>query len=265
MFMYVAYFFIFLISCFIGAIVGLGGGVIIRPILDGLGYHSVLNIGFLSSSAVLIMAIVSTSKKIKDGTRIQVSTAALISLGALVGGIFGNQLLEYLTSYFFYGDEIVVQKIQTMATIVILALAIYFTTSTRFRYNLKNKLLFPFLGVLLGSLAVFLGIGGGPINVPVFMVLFSLPAKQATAYSIVVIFFSHLFRIVDMGFIQEGGFGRFDTSFLLYIIPAAIIGGACGAIVSKKLKDETVRKAFSVTMTVLIFMNIFNLVNWVLL
>jgi len=238
----------------IGAVVGLGGGVIIRPILDAIDYHNVMNIAFLSSSAVLIMAVVSTVKKVQDGTKINALTATLVSVGAFIGGILGNLLLEYFV-YVFY-PETRVQMIQTIFTIIILTVAVYLTYKNNIRYEITNKIFFPFLGVFLGAAAVFLGIGGGPLNVPVFMILFNLPVKQATAYSIVVIFFSHLFRIITMGFTV--GFAYFDLQYLIVIIPAAILGGVIGAIISKKIADDTVRKAFMVTLSIIVLINIYN-------
>lgn len=260
MLMYFVYFLIFMSACMLGAVVGLGGGVIIRPILDAIGYHNVLNIAFLSSSAVLVMAVVSTIKKVKDGTKIKAQSAALISFGALIGGALGNLLLERLV-YLFYAESSV-QLLQTISTIVALLLAIYFTTSEKYRYKLKAKLFYPILGFLLGITAIFLGIAGGPVNVPVFMVLFSMPAKQATAYSIVVIFFSHLFRMLTMGFTV--GFAYFDLTFLLFIIPAAIIGGIVGSIFSRMVSDNSVKRAFNYTMAALLVLNVYNAVMFIL-
>jgi len=262
MLMNVVYFFIFLASCILGAIVGLGGGVIIRPILDAIDYHSIDNIGFLTSVAVLIMAGVSTMKKVQDGTKIDVSKAALICVGSLIGGMLGDQLLRVPATIF--GEE-PLQIAQTISTIFFLVLAIYFTEKSNLRYEMTNKILFLLLGTFLGLIAVFLGIGGGPINVPVFMILFSLPVKQATAYSIVVIFFSHLSRLITMGVTGEAfGYMEFDLPFLPFIIPAAIIGGAIGAIISRKLTDATVKRTFTVTMCLLIVINVFNLVMFMI-
>jgi len=146
-----------------------------------------------------------------------------------------------------------------------LLMAVYFTQKSNLRYELHNRLLYLLLGIFLGTIAVFLGIGGGPINVPVFMILFSLPAKQATAYSIVVIFFSHLSRIITMGLTGESiGYMEFDLSFLPFIVPAAIIGGAIGAVISRKLSDNAVKRAFSVTMWGLVIINIYNLANFII-
>jgi len=262
MFHHVLYFLIFLSSCILGAIVGLGGGVIIRPILDAVGYHDMANIAFLTSTAVLIMAGVSTAKKASDGTRFDIKKAALICMGSLIGGSLGDWIL--LTPRATFG-EANVGAVQTVATIFFLVMAVYLTKKDDLRYELKNMFLYLPLGIFLGTIAVFLGIGGGPINVPVFMILFSLPVKDATAYSIVVIFFSHLSRLISMAIgdtmgVGAGvGFMEFDLSFLPWIIPAAIIGGAIGAIISKKVSGNTVKNTFIVTMYVLIAINIFNL------
>ena len=260
MLMYIVYFFVFMLSCMFGAVVGLGGGVIIRPILDAIAYHNVLNIAFLSSAAVLVMAVVSTLKKVKDGTKIDTGSAALISFGALIGGALGNLILEHLVSIFYAESD--VQLLQTASTIVVLILAIYFTTTERFRFNFKAKIFYPVLGLLLGITAIFLGISGGPVNVPVFMVLFSMPAKQATAYSIVVIFFSHLFRMITMGFTV--GFAYFDLQFLLFTIPAAIIGGIVGSIFSRMVSDNSVKRAFNFAMAALILLNAYNALMFIL-
>ena len=258
MFINIVYFFIFLSSCILGAIVGLGGGVIIRPILDAVGYHEVNNIAFLTSTAVLIMAGVSTWKKTQDGTKITFNRAALICLGSLIGGSVGDRLLR-VPAYMFGENNL--QIIQTLSTIFFLVLAIYLTEKSTLRFQMKNRILYFLLGVFLGTIAVFLGIGGGPINVPAFIILFNLPVKQATAYSIVVIFFSHLSRLFTMAVTGDAlGFMEFDLSFLPFIIPAAIIGGAIGAIISRKLCDSKVKKTFTVTMFVLIAINLFNLV-----
>lgn len=259
--MSVIYFFVFLASCIIGAIVGLGGGVIIRPILDAIDHHHIDDIAFLTSTAVIIMAVVSTWKKTQDGTKIDFSKAALICLGSLTGGAIGDQLLRVPAGIF---GELNLRIIQTIATIFFLGMAIYFTHKSTMRYQLQNRAMYLLLGIFLGSLAVFLGIGGGPINVPVFMILFSLPAKQATAYSIVVIFFSHLSRLITMGITgEELGYMEFDLYYLRIIIPAAIIGGAIGAMISKRLTDNAVKRAFLITMWGLIAINIYNLTDFI--
>jgi len=254
MLMGVIYFVVILLACILGAIVGLGGGVFIRPIFDAIGYHNVLNIAFFSSSAILTMAVVSTAKKMKDGLAIEKKVAILISSGAVVGGFLGNLLLEHLVRAM--NAETNVQLVQIVVTVVVLSLSIFATTKRDLKYELKSQWILPFIGVGLGAVAAFLGIGGGPINVPIFMILFGMPIKTATAYSIVVIFFSHASRLVTMGFTE--GYSSFDLRLLPFVIVAAAIGGLLGANLSKVLSEEKVKKLFIAALLAVIALNLYN-------
>ena len=251
----VIYFIVILLACILGAIVGLGGGVFIRPIFDAIGYHNVLNISFFSSSAILTMAIVSTVKKLQDGTKIDVKIAALISIGAVVGGMLGNLLLERLVTLF--AVETHVQYVQIVVTVMVLCLSLFLTIKSNLRYEVRNKSAFCLTaGVCLGIIAAFLGIGGGPINVPLMMIFFGLPIKTATAYSIIIIFSSHLSRLVTMG--VTIGYSYFDLPVLMFVIPAAAIGGLLGAKFSKILPDATIKKMFIVAISAVMVLNIVN-------
>jgi uncharacterized membrane protein YfcA len=249
------YFFIILGACSLGAIVGLGGGVFIRPIFDALGRHDVLNIAFFSSSAIFIMAIVSTIKKVQDGTKIEAKTALLVSAGAVAGGMVGNLLLEYLLRTL--DAERYVQMAQIVVTVIVLAASLFFTAkSDKLHFPIKNSALRICMGVALGAIAVFLGIGGGPINVPVFMIFFGLNIKDATAYSIVVIFFSHLSRLITMGITE--GYSSFDLPILGFVVVAAAAGGLLGARLSKTFSEQTVKRLFQAAISAVILLNIFN-------
>ena len=250
----IIYFFVILGACILGAIVGLGGGVFIRPIFDAVGYHNVLNISFFSSSAILTMAIASTIKKIKDGIRINIPIAAAISTGAILGGILGNLILEYLVAVF--AVESSVQMVQIVLTVTVLLLSLFFTAKNNLRYQIKSPIICIIIGIFLGSIASFLGIGGGPINVPILMILFSLPIKTATAYSIIIIFFSHFARLVTMGFTV--GYGYFDLQILFFVIPAAAFGGLIGAKLSGIFSERVVKRLFQISISAVILLNIFN-------
>ncbi|MCL1988633.1 MAG: sulfite exporter TauE/SafE family protein [Firmicutes bacterium] len=247
------YFGVVLIACVIGSIVGLSGGIIVRPVLDAVGQHDIMNIAFFVSSSIVTMTIVSTYKKMKDGIQINLKVAAMISCGAVFGGMIGNLILDNLLA--IMPNEAIVQLIQTGLTIFFVILAIYFTNS-KLQYRIEKQWTYPIIGVILGTIAVFIGIGGGPINVPLFCILFGLSIKEATAYSIVIIFFSHTVNIITLAFTT--GLGTFDVQYLLFILPAALIGGFIGSIISKKLSENAVKKAFLATMCGLILLNVYN-------
>jgi uncharacterized membrane protein YfcA len=254
--MIIIYSVVIFLSCVLGAIVGLGGGVFIRPVFDAIDYHNVMNIAFFSSMAILTMAVVSTIKKMKDGLAIKADIAVLISGGAVVGGFLGNLLLEYLVDTFAL--EANVQLVQIIVTVLVLAVSIFATLKRDLRYEIKLKAILPVIGVGLGAVAAFLGIGGGPINVPILMIFFGLPIKTATMYSIVIIFFSHASRLITMGFTTEGSYLYFDLRFLPFVVAAAAVGGLVGANLSRIFSDGVVKKLFISALCAVIILNLYN-------
>ena len=67
----IIYFLIIIIASGLGSISGMGGGIIIKPLMDSFGYHSVSNIAFYSSFSVFIMAIISTIKRFSQSKEIK--------------------------------------------------------------------------------------------------------------------------------------------------------------------------------------------------
>jgi len=254
------YFGVILITCIIAAIVGLGGGVFFRPIFDAIGHHDFNDIQFLSSCAIIVMAVVSTTKKMKDGTKIDMRLATSVSIGSILGGLVGDWVLEHLQV--IMSSQQSVQLVQTISTVVVLSIAIFLTLKKSFRYETKNKFVPPLIGFGLGLTAVYLGIGGGPLNVPLFMIFLGMGPKDATAYSIVVIFFTHAARLVRLG-IATDFFTGFDLGILPIVAVAAAIGGLLGAKFSKLLSDTTVKKMFIGSLVVVIMLNLFNAIQWV--
>jgi len=254
MFIGIIYAIVIFLACVIGAIVGLGGGVFIRPIFEAIGEHSNANIAFFSSTAILSMAIVSTAKKMKDGLAVKVKMAALISIGAVVGGMLGDILRQQLLAALY--DESSLQLIQNIVTVLVLAASIIATIKNNLRCEIKSQVVLPIIGIGLGTVASFLAIGGGPINVPILMIFFGLPIKTATTYSIIIIFFSHLSRLITM--IVSDGIGHFDTRLLPFIIIAAMLGGFLGANLSRVFSEGVVKKLFIAALSVVIILNIFN-------
>ena len=86
-----------LLASVIGSICGIGGGVIVKPVLDSMGIMSVETVSFLSGLMVMSMSIYSIGKAVaaKD-TRLEARTGILLSLGAVAGGITGKQLFSVI-------------------------------------------------------------------------------------------------------------------------------------------------------------------------
>ena len=63
-----------LLASSVGAIVGAGGGVIIKPVLDMLGILPVSTVSFCSGCTVLGMSVCSLIRNRNDGVKLQIKT-----------------------------------------------------------------------------------------------------------------------------------------------------------------------------------------------
>lgn len=253
----IIYFFVIVFANTLGAVSGMGGGVIIKPLLDLIGAHSVVAVSFYSTVAVFTMSVVSTLRQMKNGIKINFFSVINLSIGAVFGGVFGNIVFEYILNIF--QSEKIVETVQIILTVTTLLFALLYT-----KYKCKNFLLVGFwwlffCGLILGFLASLLGIGGGPINVSLLMLMFSMPIKEATVYSISTIFFSQLAKLLTIA--STTGFDRYDLSILFFVIPAAICGGFIGANLSKVLSGEKVTLVFQLVIIAVVIINVFNCIK----
>ncbi len=89
--MYFIFFLVSFLASVAGAICGIGGGVIIKPLLDATGIMSVSAISFLSGCTVLSMSIVSVGSSIRNKTiSIRFPVTLPLAIGAAVGGVVGK-------------------------------------------------------------------------------------------------------------------------------------------------------------------------------
>lgn len=250
----ILYFIVIILANTIGAVSGMGGGVIIKPIFDFIGAHNVASISFYSAVAVFTMSIVSTSRQLTSGRKFNWQIVCWVSVGAVLGGILGNTVFEAFLRWF--GDQDVVQLIQVVLTVITLIFALLYAKYDWRNFHFTHVVWYFSCGLLLGFLASLLGIGGGPINVSLLMLLFSLPIKEATVYSICTIFFSQLAKLVTIAF--SSGFSRYDLTMLWFVIPAAIIGGLLGANLSNMLSPKKVTLIFQGVIILVLLINLYN-------
>ena len=88
-------------ACTVGAICGIGGGIIIKPVLDATGVADVATINFLSGCTVLSMTLYSVLKAKLSGTStIDPKTDTPLAIGAAVGGLAGKELFSLVAGLF---------------------------------------------------------------------------------------------------------------------------------------------------------------------
>lgn len=257
--LYVVYFFIALFATTLGALAGLGGGIIIKPLLDFLNHYDIKTISVLSSFTVLSMAMVSTIKQLRAGVKFKGKTSICLAGGAIIGGICGKIIFAWFINRM--NNDLVVQSIQSMMLAALLMLILYMIRCKEGKEAsdepyVSNKWLIIGMGFILGLISAFLGIGGGPLNVGVLSIFFAMKPKVAAAHSVLIILFSQLSKLVSIGI--STGFGMYDLNALYGMICGGILGGFMGAFFSKKLENESVKRIFDTMLIFLIILNIYN-------
>ncbi|MBC2850611.1 sulfite exporter TauE/SafE family protein [Cetobacterium sp. 8H] len=249
--MFFTYFLIATFATILGSLAGLGGGVIIKPILDTLGHYDLSTVGVLSSITVFSMALVSTFKQIKSGFKIEINMV-LLSLGSILGGGIGETIFDFFLTLFV--DQSTAKGIQALI-IALLLLVVLFKNKLP-KYHIQNNLIIFMVGIVLGAIAAFLGIGGGPINVAVLIMFFSFSTKNAAISSIFIILLSQLSKILLI--MLTTGFSSYNLNMLPFMVIGGISGGFIGASLNKKLKNKQIEKIFNISVISIILLNIYN-------
>ncbi len=259
-------YFIIIMVCFlssvVGAICGIGGGVIIKPVLDATGILAVTTGSFLSGCTVLSMSVVSMYKNMraKHDFVFDKAFATMIAAGGVAGGISGKALYEMVLRRL--SDTSHVGAVQAAVLLVITIGTLLYTINKK---NIKTKKLSNnpvifLIGIVLGIMSSFLSIGGGPINLVVLFYFFSMTSKQAAMYSIYIIMFSQISSLFVT--VVRGKTPVFELPTLLLMIGCGILGGLVGSKINKKIDNRTVDHLFIGLMAIIIVINIFNIYRY---
>lgn len=256
---YVIYFLIAIGATTVGSLTGMGGGVIIKPLMDVLHDFDVQTIGVISSLTVFAMSVVSIGKQMLARTRIPFGTAVPLALGSVAGGLAGEKLLQVIVNALLANAAVtVVQNI--VLSLLILVVFLYMKNKSRLpSRHLEGIVPSLLVGVFLGICSSFLGIGGGPINVAIIIYLFSMDTKSATVCSLVTILFAQISKLSTVAL--TSGFGSFDLSIAPVMIVGAVAGGFIGASLNKKCSEATVEKAFNAVQLLVLAISIFNIMR----
>ncbi len=255
----VIYFILSLFATTVGSLTGMGGGVIIKPLMDVLGDYDVQTIGVISSITVFSMSAVSVVKQMKSKTKIPFKTAIPLAAGSVFGGFAGQHLLDFIVNAL--NADSIATVIQNIAlAVLILCVILYMRNKNRIKGRQFDGITVSLCaGVFLGCISSFLGIGGGPVNVALIIYLFSFDTKTATVCSLITILFAQISKLATTAF--TGGFSDFDLSVVPVMIVGAVAGGFLGAVINKKSSEKAVEKAFSAVQVFVLAVTLFNIVN----
>ena len=256
--MYIVFFAVSFFACIIGRICGMGGGVIIKPVLDSLGIMSVATINFLSGCTVLGMTFWSIGKgAIKKESQVDLKTSTPLAAGAAVGGIMGKACFSAAERLF--ADPDTAGGIQAfLLLLATFATFLYTLRKDRIRsMHVSHPVLIILIGLALGMLGSFLGIGGGPFNMAVLFLFFSMPTKTAAQNSLYIILISQLASLLLQLF--TGNVPPVIPAVLTGMILAGILGSETGSMINKRLNDKRTTVLFEGAMILVMLICLYNI------
>ena len=255
----ILFFIVAFLSSIVGAICGIGGGVVIKPVLDMLQMGAPATINFLSGCTVLSMSLYSVSKSLRAGdSKVEMSTGTPLALGAALGGVVGKEMFSAVKN--FFGGSSMVGGVQAVALgIITLGTLVYTVNKSRIRtHKATNKALCAVIGLLLGIMSSFLGIGGGPINLVVLGYCFGMDTKTAAANSLYIILFSQAASLIAT---LISGLPEFRVLALVLMVMGGIGGGIGGRSLNKKMDNKAVDKLFIGLMVLIVGICVYNAVR----
>lgn len=248
-------------ACILGKICGMGGGVIIKPVLDACGILSVGTINFLSGCTVLGMTCWSVGKTtLRRESAIDFRVSTPLAVGAALGGIAGKAVYARVAALFADADT--AGGVQ--------ACLLFAATFATLLYTLKkdqipskhvsDPIRCIVIGVILGWLGAFLGIGGGPFNMAVLYYFFSMPTKTAAQNSLYIILFSQAFGVLQTVF--AGNVPEFSAVILTGMVLCGVIGSEVGGRINKRMDDRAVTRLFVGAMVLILCINVYNIARY---
>lgn len=244
-----------------GAVCGIGGGVIIKPVLDLCALSSVSTISFLSGCTVLSMSCYSVVRNLLAGSsRVDAKTGTPLAVGAAVGGVAGKQLFSFIKGLFDAPNMVGGVQAVCLAVITLGTLAYTVLKSRIPTRRVENAGACLGIGLVLGVMSSFLGIGGGPINLVVLFYFFGMETKTAAQNSLYIILFSQAASLLTT--LATHSVPEFAWSALALMVCGGIGGGMAGRAVNKRIDSAAVDRLFIGLMVVIIFISIFNSVRY---
>lgn len=237
----------------LGSLVGLGGGIIVVPMLLSLGsYLPSFNdvspqVAVGTSLLVVIFTGLSSTLTYMKFKKVDYKSGLIFFIGSGPGSIIGayvNKLFNTSSFSIWFGLFMIFVSILLMIK----------GKLPQLKQRQGKKVIRPYIGedgneytyayqpipgviisFVVGFISGIFGIGGGSLMVPAMILLFMFPPHIAVATSMFIIFLSSV-----ISSITHIALGNINWLFAAALVPGAWIGGRVGAIISTKMQGKTI-------------------------
>jgi uncharacterized membrane protein YfcA len=242
---------------FVGALLGLGGGVFLVPLLT-LGFGIPIRAA-IAASLVSVIATASASSTINlERGLVNLRLGMLLEVATTLGGLSGSIAAALLTTrqlFLIFGSTLavmgVVMALRSGRRNVIADLAVdpgklggqVQEGERTFVYRVKRLPLAITASLIAGSISGLLGVGGGIIKVPVLNAFCGIPIRVAAATSAFMIGAT----AAASSFIY---YGRGDMR--LPLVAAVAVGALPGSLLGARLTHQVQTRWLKIAMTIVL-------------
>ena len=222
----------------LGSMLGLGGGIIIVPILTFLGFPPTVaaSNSLFAAFSNSVASTISYSKQ----KRIELSLGLKLGLLAIPGTILGAILSTDITPDIF--------KILFSFVLIASSVYIFLRKQIESRDKIISKQLIIFIigaSFFAGIISSFFGIGGGIIFVPLMVVGMGMSMKRAAPTSQLILLFASLSGIIVHSILGHPDF--IQSGFLAI---GSFFGGLVGAKLSLSVKERNMKILISIVLLI---------------
>lgn len=263
-----------IMSGIVGALVGLGGGMILVPATLFLGNTLGLvqnitpqTVVGLSVIMMIFVGISSTISYMKSKT-VDFKTGLLFFIGSIPGTMLGawiNKGLDLPSFNLYFGILLIIIAIILIIRDKLKPVRWFVEHGTKFEYTdaQGKKYIYGYpiwfaisLTFVVGCISGLFGIGGGSILVPAMLILFLFPPHVAVATSMFLVFLTALVNSAS-----HIALGNVPWLYTLPVIIGGYVGAKIGAEINKSLNSEKLMFALRI---VLLLFGIRSVVNGLL-
>ena len=222
----------------LGSMIGLGGGIVVVPVLTFLGFPPTVAASN-SLFAALSNSIASTISYSRQ-KRIEYFLGLKLGLLAIPGTILGAIISTDIAPDIF--------KILFGFVLVASAIYIFLRKQIESREKVISKQMILFAigsSFFAGIISSFFGIGGGIIFVPLMVVGMGMSMKKAAPTSQLILFFASL-----SGVIVHSILGHPDFLQAGFLATGSFFGGLVGAKLSLSIKERNLKILVSVVILI---------------
>jgi uncharacterized protein len=239
---------------FIGALLGLGGGIIIVPTLT-LFFGVDIRYAIPASLCATIATSLSASYYNLKSELVNIRLASLLEMSTVWGAITGFMISYFVSeAYLFYtfGFFLMVSSVlmflKKTDSIVAQSDALAEKLQLTSEHPVQNIYLGSIVMYVAGILSALLGVGGGILKTLAMDIIMKVPIKVSSATS--------NFMIGVTAAASTGGYfikGDILTELVTPIVFGTTLGSFIGAIILKKISGFLLRKIFVFVLLIVAF------------